>query len=328
MELTEDENQEQTEGNQAVDSQSRTYTIDFYQKDKENTYSNISFINYFPEAGFELKEGSIKVYKKAEDGFVLDEALTKQATPAQDGKSFTISIPSITKDEEYQVKFSGTQVELGAKDSSGNVIKEIKNSAVVTYNEITGDSTEKANGKGNSITYTERITNEVTTDVTHLYLNVEKEIPVEDENQTFLFKIERFNTEQDAKGSTATPEEVFYTEVHCTEAEGSTDDTAYIGNSLVQLDKRGYYRISEVTDWSKTDYVYSSYVSGYKSGKTESAVLFIAADMLKPSKAIPTIAGYPDAETCQTIRFVNQESPYAFYSGQAYSENKIGVNQE
>jgi hypothetical protein len=163
--------------------------------------------------------------------------------------------------------------------------------------------------------------------VIHLYLNVEKQIPVEDKNQTFLFKIERFDTEKDAKSSTVTPKEVFYTEIHCTEEEEGTSGAVYVGNSLVQLDKRGYYRISEVTDWSKTDYVYSSYVSGTKSGTTQSVVLSIPASMLTPSKAIKTIAGYPNPETCQTIRFVNKESPYAFYSGQAYSENEISEEQ-
>jgi uncharacterized repeat protein (TIGR01451 family) len=295
-------------------------------------------------------------------------------------------------------------------------------------------TTEKTESKGNSISKVERITNRVTTDETHLYLNIEKEIPVSDPSQTFLFKVERFDSQKDAEDGTE-PTSVFYTTINCTNAIVKTDTavtdttgtvaadassstttdggagnaasniigaaadgaataqesttattaataqepttattaataqdsttttttTVYTGSRLIQVDERGYYRITEVTDWSATDYdfgeVSSSDVSteNYPSkalwfgGKKQTLLLAplqgtitiqtvgeekaqlpvaeftLPRMMYEASQAFPTSMGSLADDTYPTVHFVDTESIYAYLSAQAYAQNTFNI---
>jgi uncharacterized repeat protein (TIGR01451 family) len=548
----------------------RTYVIDFYQKDTDKTYSDISFSNTFPEHGFTLldQEGNaitndtdianiIQIYQVTEDGGQEIETLVENiGAITRNETGFEISDLKITQTARYRVKFKGYQVPLG-ETSGDSVVTKISNKASIIYWETTSASTEgtedaygggsqenggtsdngtdaqptggeasgenagqeadgtpdngaddlssgenstgnedttggtgneasntdnKAEGdltvdttsqgtsKGNTVSYTECLTNTVETDETHLYLNIEKEIPVSDPSQTFLFKVERFDSQKDAEDG-AEPTSVFYTTINCTNAIVKTDtavtdttgtvetdippstatdggagnaasnitgaaaagattaqdpttattaataqesttattaatvqdsttattvataqdpttattaataqdpttattvDTAqdrttvttttvYTGSRLIQVDERGYYRITEVTDWSATDYdfgeVSSSDVSKenypsktyWSAGKKQTLLLAplqagitiqtvgeektqlpvaeftLPRMMYEASQAFPTSMGSLEKDTYPTVHFVDTESIYAYLSAQAYAQNTFNI---
>jgi hypothetical protein len=230
-------------------------------------------------------------------------------------------------------------------------LTEIYNKAGVVYVEEVSDGTsqgQQTNQKGNTVAKIERLSNTVTTDVIHLYLNVKKliqktESSVADASQTFLFKVERYNSPNDILAGKE-PEEIFYTTINnCTTEETISNDTYYVGNQLVQLDKRGYYMVSEVASWSKTDY---DYVTGYSTTdvdwddydatpQTQGVVVDISQKTLTGG-AFYTAIGTVLSSTTQlnTIyntfitTFTNQESEYAYLSGQAYAKNAFKFKAE
>jgi hypothetical protein len=229
--------------------------------------------------------------------------------------------------------------------------------------ELTIDTISQGTSKGNTVSYTERITNTVETDETHLYLEIEKEIPVDDPSQTFLFKVERFDSQADAEKTGAQPKDVFYTTINCTSVTvtTATTTTTYTGSRLIQVDERGYYRVTEVTDWSETDYdfdqVSNSEVSieNYPSktttasGKLQTVLLAPLQEgitiqtvgeektqlpvaeftlprmMYEDSMAFPTAMGSLADDTYPTVHFVDKESIYAYLSAQAYAENTFNI---
>jgi hypothetical protein len=94
-----------------------------------------------------------------------------------------------------------------------------------------------------TITKVDSPTNEVRSAVRWLYLNVEKEIPERDDSQVFLFKI----VNKDDKDS------VLLTDITASLKVADANGEKYVGNSLVEITKRGEYVVNE-TDWSNTDY--------------------------------------------------------------------------
>ena len=205
--------------------------------------------------------------------------------------------------------------------------QEIRNKATVTYSEK-GEG-EVAQTKATAISIVERLTNQTETDVTHLYVDIDKIIPESDPAQTFLFKIERF----DKDDMSDTPE-ISYTKINCTTKQ--TEDN-YTGSRLLQLDKRGYYRITEVDDWSNSDYLFDeitctdiSKVSGLTDSKTistqyQSAVIQIPRQYNKDSLAFPTSFGGLQTGSYPILKFTNKLNDYAYRTSQAYAENLITI---
>jgi uncharacterized repeat protein (TIGR01451 family) len=344
--------------------QDRIYTIYFYQRDEEQEYKNIVFTDNFPEQGFNYNsEKGITIYRGSESSGWTDvtEELETKVTLTGEGGYFTISGFSITNaDKEYEVVFQGTQQDIGESytytDDTGasvtGTVEEISNKASVTYAE--GD-----NRKGNSISKTERISNTVTTDETHLYINIEKQIDMYEYNatidktdpeQSFLMQVAYYADATAYKNGEAS--DIYYTRVNCDEAINGTDGTfsgIYKGNQLVQCDKRGIYVISEATDWSVTDYDYEATTytdvaiidtAGnriYSTNVSKNSAITISADGLEAeveltrlayeSGAFPTSFG-TNITQAPTVTYTNKESLYAYLSGQAYSENNISVSNQ
>ena len=292
----------------------KTYTINYYR-------------NEFPE-NFTFKDNSIGIYDP-DDRDITNQVDIEYDTDA-DSKKTGFSIrnkdgqePAIVLSEsnEYKVVFKGTATPL--TDSS----QEIRNKATVTYSEK-GEG-EVAQTKATAISIVERLTNQTETDVTHLYVDIDKIIPESDPAQTFLFKIERF----DKDDMSDTPE-ISYTKINCTTKQ--TEDN-YTGSRLLQLDKRGYYRITEVDDWSNSDYLFDeitctdiSKVSGLTDSKTistqnQSAVIQLPRQYNKDSLAFPTSFGGLQTGSYPILKFTNKLNDYAYRTSQAYAENLITI---
>ena len=291
----------------------KTYTINYYR-------------NEFPE-NFTFKDNSIEIYD-TDDRDITNQVDIEYDTDA-DNKKTGFSIrnkdgqePAIVLSEsnEYKVVFKGTATPL--TDSS----QEIRNKATVTYTEGEG---QDAKTKATAISIVERLTNQTETDVTHLYVDIDKIIPESDPAQTFLFKIERF----DKDDMSDTPR-TSYTKINCTTKQ--TEDN-YTGSRLLQLDKRGYYRITEVDDWSNSDYLFDeitctdiSKVSGLTDSKTistqnQSAVIQLPRQYNKDSLAFPTSFGGLQTASYPILKFTNKLNDYAYRTSQAYAENLITI---
>ena len=306
------------------------YVVDFNRNDisSSNTYIIDSYTNVFPE-NFQFTANSVKVYDtsigEAED--ITDSVNITYENANGKCTGFTIkntdnSNPTIKLDQnnKYQVKFKGTAAALT------NSSQEIRNKATVTYTEGEG---QDAKTKATAISIVERLTNQTETDVTHLYVDIDKIIPESDPAQTFLFKIERF----DKDDMSDTPE-ISYTKINCTTKQ--TEDN-YTGSRLLQLDKRGYYRITEVDDWSNSDYLFDeitctdiSKVSGLTDSKTistqnQSAVIQLPRQYNKDSLAFPTSFGGLQTGSYPILKFTNKLNDYAYRTSQAYAENLITI---
>lgn len=208
--------------------------------------------------------------------------------------------------------FSGTQGDIGDADD------EIRNMAGITYTK-SGESTQYtsiiASGYG--------VTNQVETDVTHIYLEVEKDIVSDadltvdsastDTEQSFLFMVEYY-----AEGKTVSvddPDSISYVTINCSSGTGSR---------LLQADKRGTYVITEVTDWSATDYDYVSASLDGDSVTGESVTVDYTSSgtYLNENGSLATTLGLLNG-THAVAAFYNTESLYAYRSGSAYAKNKM-----
>lgn len=296
-----------------------TYEITFMQQDKTTEYQNINFENELPD-GFTYKDGSNIELVKVEDGTetkITDAVIVKNT----DMNTFSISGFSLKQGDRYMVRFTGKLPELTADN-------QIVNKASLIYDKV--DNSGNKQTMGNSISKTTRLSNQVETDVEHLYFKVEKTIENSDPSQTFLFKIERFASEE-AKANGAEAKETYYAQIHCTEEQ---NDGTYKGSQLIQVDKRGYYTVTEVTDWSATDYDFKSTsftdvgTTGYpeavqKNGEisqSNQTVEFSLPRLMYSSGAFPSSMGI---DKFPIVGFTNETSDYAYLSGQAYAENTI-----
>lgn len=335
------------------ETQKRTYTIEFSQNDAENLYTNIVFINNFPDKGFCLIEDAdgapIKLYKEETqpDG---STAWVLQDTNADgqpeltvvydaDGQASYFTVKNLSfenKDERYRIVFTGTQVLLGNEG-----ITEISNKASITYTKYLAEGGNiQSDRQGNSISKVERISNEVVTDVTHLYLQVQKEIAAKDFGQSFLFRITYFENEEAAESGASG--EISYVRVNCTESAADENGNAvYIGSRLLQCGKRGVYRVEELAEWSASDYDFGGAAAyalptrenglrlypteAFRNGTAEAvgrAVTLTLPGIAYSSGAFPTSLGTVLTEV-PTAEFTNTESEYAYLSGQSYAENNF-----
>lgn len=332
--------------------ENRTYEIEFEQKNMSETYSNITFTNSFPSDGFRYTKDSIRIHQWDSVAGEYPEETVDYAnctTPEEaeeavaDGKIAVICTDTVftvyglnieTADDKYLISFDGTQVPLGKKDAAGEIVTEISNKASVRY------TNAEDNTKANSVALTERISNEVATDVTWLYLNIEKNIQADDKEQSFLMQVAYYENDTDAA-----PAEVFYTRVNCTDAvlDTSGNTVGYQGNQILQCGKRGTYVVTEVTDWSNTDYDFDKSTASDMSLTDSAGNAKYPSDVMENSKAItsgaesvtidlprlfyvsgafPTSLGI-NRTNVPTAVFYNIESEYAYLSGQSYSENNI-----
>ncbi len=258
---------------------------------------NVSVEDTIPD-GCTFVTGSIKVYEQMYDSGTGSYGAVSDVTddisiygPDRNGK-ITWSFSSIEEGEIFYIEYQVTVDQIAASTLSDT----LTNTATVTLNDGTTMDT-----------------NEVQTDVTHLYFSVEKQIESDDSEQTFLFEV-KYYADGDTSG---TADSITYVELNCTSTSAS---------KILQTDKRGTYVITEITDWSYTDYEdvtssvtvpsdYSSYYSGSASG--DSVTLVIVQD----GGAFPTALGSLEDGTYMTASFENEESIYAYRSGQAYSYN-------
>ena len=108
------------------------------------------------------------------------------------------------------------------------------------------------------------------------------------------------------------------------------------GRKTVHVNQKGIYRVTEVKEWSTTDYDFwngSNVYKGYgdtdktahhiKDGGSDGAVIFnvsdVKADRFKTAEAV--VDGKPEMRP--TASFTNSETEYAYFSSQAYAENTI-----
>ncbi len=222
---------------------------------------------------------------------------------------------SKSDDNKITLTFEGTQTE------TENAGEEIRNTAGISYVK-TGGSTVYTS----IVAYGNGVTNQVETDVTHLYIEVEKDIVSDanltvdtastDEEQTFLFVVKYY--EEGSAPATDDAKSISYVEVNCESGKGSR---------LLQLDGRGTYVVMEVTDWSVTDYDYvSASLDGSATSSSNSSSVTIdyttGGAYIEENGAFKTTLGLVK-ESHAVASFYNMESLYAYRSGQAYARNKM-----
>ncbi|MCD8328909.1 MAG: hypothetical protein LUC25_07445 [Ruminococcus sp.] len=274
-----------------------TYRIAVDNLDGTVAAYNVQVADTIPD-GCTFVTGSIKVYEQMYNSGTSSYGAVGDVTddisiygPDRSNK-ITWSFSSIEEGEIFYIEYQVTVDQIAASTLSDT----LTNTATVTLNDGT-----------------ELTTNEVQTDVTHLYFSVEKKIENDDSEQTFLFEV-KYYADGDTSG---TADSITYVVLNCTDKSAS---------KILQTDKRGTYVITEITDWSYTDYEdvsssvtvpsnYSSYYSGSASG--DSVTLVIVGD----GGAFPTALGSLEDGTYMTASFENTESIYAYRSGQAYSYN-------
>ena len=160
-----------------------------------------------------------------------------------------------------------------------------------------------------------------------------------DTEQTFLFKVERFDINDTSMNSL---QETFYVTLNCTDyvnenftiADSSDGKFSYdsashkltvggaytfpadirTGKQHICTKQKGIYKITEVTDWSKTDYEFwkgSNKIKGStENARTDGAVVLTVNDTTK----IPIAC------------FANSETEYAYLSSQSWAKNSITKN--
>ena len=227
------------------------------------------------------------------------------------------------------------------------------------------------NADASLVTYTVSILNEraVTDyyfDIEKLAL-VDRNVRSGDPEQKFIFRVERFD-EEDVQ--LRHPKECFYVTLSCTEelaaypyllpdqpddlpetghesyADGRVTKTytedgvtkqytypaaVYRGKQTVRVQQKGIYRISEVQQWSQTDYDFWQGSNRYFYGKgdafrqqqTDGSVAFSVDAVRADLYASPTYTEDGTETHRPLVSFTNSESEFAYLSAQAYAENII-----
>jgi hypothetical protein len=209
---------------------------------------------------------------------------------------------------------------------NGSVSAELDKDSALTNK---GTIQFKVNDVENSVSTfdVKKQSNTVETDVIWLYLDVQKEIALDDAEQSFLVQVDYY-----PKGATEATE-TFYTRINCTDAvtDASGTTTGYLGDQLLQCGKRGTYVITELTDWSDTDYSFGSATWQENADATKTSVTGNQVTLTLPETtntktgAIPTAVGTDPLTYAPIVTFRNEKSIYAFLSSQAYAENNFSL---
>lgn len=345
------------------DNPQNTYKLTIKQK-TDKPLENFYFKNIFPEQftaytgnnGFEVEVRELTGNISSENGNDIDiQILTEENDTRVSGFEFTMEKLDVGQGNGYELVFYGKSAPLEEpKDYYNSADREPiqkQNMVGMTYN-ISDENGKNPVSYSNTITKNTRLTNQVSTDVTWLYLDIEKTIQTDDREQSFLMKIEYDDsrTESDEKEA-----ETYYTRINCTKDNG---DHTWTGTQRIRVAKRGTYKVTEMSDWSFTDYEFESiswedpadrskYLSGTKRNTSmngENQTLSVALPRIIYSEisdvvydtdsneegnqeilsyAFPTAMG-TDESVFPKVKFANKESIYAYRSAQAFAENKMG----
>ncbi|MBQ8927180.1 MAG: hypothetical protein IJ055_02755 [Oscillospiraceae bacterium] len=258
-----------------------------------------------------------------------------------------------------------TQAPPGYEGLSEDIVFEIRDNGEISCDERFLARREETVGGTLHVTFTISIPN--VRSARAYYFDIEKLILIdryvhdEDTEQKFLFKVERFADEDAYNAETVAG--TFYVTMNCdrdltatgypyalsadtghnyNESRGEvtiTYDTdrqytfpagIWQGRQTVMVSEGGIYRVSEVSDWSSTDYdpweganIYTGCGSAIRQGQTDGYVVFnvesVKADRFENETAQidGATVGRP------TASFTNTETEYAYLSSQAYAENAI-----
>lgn len=216
----------------------------------------------------------------------------------------------INKDDDWSIEFENLPLNINPKGGSVDNGQSYIVDYYVVETHIKSYSTKYSSSENEGIK-TLKVTNTL-----GYYFNIEKNIPAADPNQTFIFKVEYYETKQDMLNN-INIKSVSYSTIKL------SDNTT--GRNTIYVLEDGWYKISEVSDWSKTDYDYKSdnYLYGLENAKAESYVIkddYIAFCIQDVYGSTLSIDNFP------TAKFINDDSPYAYRSDQDYKENIITFN--
>jgi uncharacterized repeat protein (TIGR01451 family) len=300
------------------------YTVEFEAKDDKLTGYRVYYISNDIPTGYKLVENSVEVSGLG-DVNITEKTKTFEIKPKTD---ITITVGS-----KVQVTF---EIE---KDSD-NASVRLENISRLYFGKT---GTDNSSILQSAITRVDSVTNEVETDVRWLYLNLEKLVPVDedemyypfDSNQAFLFKL--INLSLDNR--------TVYTDLYAnkdvTDEKGNV--TAYNGSRLLQIVKRGNYSISEDAwvgtnyDLSKTEYSANDIEMQSKALKQDGittangedgyASLYLPRAMYK-STAFPLWAteDKDGSVVYPTVTCTNYRSEYAYLTGVSSVENSFTID--
>ena len=299
-----------------------SYTMEFKkQNNTDKTYYITNIYNELPD-DYELIEDSVNVEFTNPSDAELFDIIKKSDTLAVKPKS---NIPYILDGDNTITISYTTKPKAGVDLSSAP-----KNEISIQYVPESDLNTQLQN----SLARITSVTNSVTADARWLYLNVEKEIANEDNEQSFLFEIAK----QDAEDAVAN---TILTDINCVK-----NGDVYKGNKVIQIDARGYYDVTE-TDWANTDYdidkaTYSltdidltnGVISGSYYDDGTKAVIQASGDKgfylpraMYRSTAFPlwVTEGEDNSIIYPTVICNNVESEYAWLSSQNYVENSFNM---
>ncbi len=134
-----------------------------------------------------------------------------------------------------------------------------------------------------------------------------------DTSQRFLFKIECYESREAWESGSASPLFVYYTNFSC-------DETGH-GSVYVNALESGWHVVTELTDWSNTDYDFNeSYLSSMNEELTINEDDYVAGEGFVAFD----MSYYRNTDNILIAGFKDKESKYAYRSAQAYAENKFG----
>ncbi len=307
---------------ETIEDEKIKYTVDFTVRDEKVKNYSVQYIKNDIPSGYELVEDSISV-----DG--LGEVRIEQN---EDGDGFKIT-PTTTKvleiDDKVQVTFEIEKV----GDDAPERMENISRLYFLKQGEESNSILQSA------ITKVDSATNEVVTDVRWLYLNLEKDVPVDedesdypfDSKQAFVFKL----INDSASGAV-------YTDLYANNVIGEDGKTkVHSGNKLLQITKRGNYTVSE-EDWAGTNYdlsktTYSATDINFKSddlktddittadGANGNASMYLPRAMYADSTAIPLWAIEDESgnRVYPTVTCTNHRSDYAWLTAEKTVENSF-----
>ncbi len=306
----------------------------------ENDAENVVVTDAVPE-GCTYVDGSAKIYRQEYSSYILtsntayygDVVLCTGSEGYNDYTSefsaetgvITWKLSAVTNAEYYYLEYRVTVDPIAPSVSYG----ELKNIAYYTYDDSTESEEQDKQKNG--------YTNEVETDVIHLYLDIQKIIEQDDANQSFLYEVKYYN-EEPTEGST--PSEVYYVDLRTGETMDSEGNTVYTGDTFVQIDKRGYVTVEEIDAWSITDYDFKAVTATSAENYISVTLSSIGEDKNTPVSSIeedtntpvqiaycvdetvlPTSIGLRSAGTYPIVTYTNKPSIYAYLSADAYAGN-------
>jgi uncharacterized repeat protein (TIGR01451 family) len=310
-----------------------TYTIAFTGKDANLKDYYIEHLSNDIPTGYSVVGGA--------DGIEISSGNNKfKAELTSTGFKITPEDSNLIFD-----KGDGITVKFTIQKDSDSASERLQNvSRLFFYKPASED--ENTSVLQSAITKVDSVTNEVVTDVRWLYLNLEKDVPADsdeedypfDNKQAFMFKLINDSV---VSGS------AMYTDLYADTDVKDKDSktTAHKGSRLVQILERGDYTVSE-TDWAGTNYdlsktTYSATDIDIKSDdlKTDNGIttadgasgyakMYLPRAMYK-STAFPLWATEDDDGNIvyPTVTCTNYRSEYAWLTAENSVENNFVTDE-